>query len=389
MRSRDLLRRLNRIAGLVLQRLPAGRDAGRALAPWRRILLAKLVGMGDAVLIRSLAEHLRGLRPDADIGVLAGPATREILGVNSSFRVHHYDPAGADRGLLRTWAKVREIREQSYEVVIDFEQHIVLVSLFLRLARIPHRIGLAAAGHPRARFQTRTVQLSGEESMWEAYRALVRVAAPAMPEVSTLPLPRSSEATAAVEQWWNDRRLDHGHAVALHLGSGSRAAARRWPVQRFVDLAERLRACGQADAVVLTGTREEAPLAQEFARAYTGRAVDATGLGSLERAAELLRRCRLVVSNDTGVMHLAAAMGAPTVGLFGPNSPRRYAPVGPRTASVYTTDVPCSPCINVHQGIVPECFHPEKGRCLLDIDVETVVRTAMDLLTRPAPPPAL
>jgi lipopolysaccharide heptosyltransferase II len=103
-------------------------------------------------------------------------------------------------------------------------------------------------------------------------------------------------------------------------------------------------------------------------------------VGSVERTAEILRRCQLVVSNDTGVMHLAAAMGTPTVGLFGPNTPQRYAPVGPRALAVYTTRVPCSPCIHVHHGIIPDCTHPETGRCMLDVDVDAVVAAAAHLL---------
>src|SRR5262249_53331925 len=119
-------------------------------------------------------------------------------------------------------------------------------------------------------------------------------------------------------------------------------------------LAERITRSGVGDAFVLTGQPAEQPLMLEFQQRFEGRAVSAAGL-SLEQTAELLRRCRLVVSNDTGLMHLAAAMGTATVGLFGPNSPSRYAPVGPRTASVYVTRVSCSPCIQVHQGLVPEC----------------------------------
>jgi ADP-heptose:LPS heptosyltransferase len=73
-------------------------------------------------------------------------------------------------------------------------------------------------------------------------------------------------------------------------------------------------------------------------------------------------------------------MCTPTLGLVGPNSPARYAPVGPRAAALYLAKVPCSPCIQIHDGIVPECFHQEKGRCLLDIDVDSVFHAARRLL---------
>jgi len=337
--------------------------------------------MGDAVLVRSLAEHLRSLRPELAIGVLAGPATHGVLGANSDFTVHLYDPVGEDSGIVKALETIRKIRARSYDVVIDFEQHNVLVAIFLWLTHIPQRIGLAGADNPRSRFQTHTVLLSGEDPMWNAYTSLLRVFEPSLPDVSTEPLPRSARVIREIGQWWKIHRLDgHRRVVAMHLGCARRAIARRWPVTRFAQLAERLAAWDQADAIVLTGTREEQGLAQEFASLFSGKSVDATALPSIEHTAEVVRRCHLAVSNDTGVMHLAAAMGTPTVGLFGPNSPIRYAPVGPRTVSVYTTKIACSPCIQIHRGIVPECFAEEKGRCLLDIDVESVFTAAQRLV---------
>jgi ADP-heptose:LPS heptosyltransferase len=381
---RSFLRGVNAAAAALMRRLPAGARAGvpaGGLGSWRRLLLVKLVGMGDAVMIRSLAEHIARACPGREIGVLGGPATLDVLSVNSPFRAHTYDPAGADRGIGSLLAKAREIRTAGYDLVIDFEQHILLVSLFLRLTGIPWRIGLAEPSNPRARFQTHTISFTGDDSMYGAYVALARAAAPALDAAPpAVALPCSPRVVEDVARWWREHGLDQARVVAMHPGCGSRAAARRWPVERFARLADRLHREGMADVVVLTGTPPESPLAAEFTGLFAGRALDATDFGSIERTAELLRRCTLVVSNDTGVMHLAAAMGTPTLGLFGPNTPRRYRPVGPQAAGVYTTRVACSPCIQIHLGVVPECRHAQPGRCLLDIEVEDACREAGRLL---------
>jgi heptosyltransferase-2 len=390
--TRTFLRRINDALHAVLTAFSRSHTNGLAAVPLprpvRRVLLVKLVGMGDAVLVRSLAEHLRRARPDLEIGVLAGPLTHEVLGPNSNFVVHLYDPDGADQGIWAALRKIREIRGRSYDVVVDFEQHILLVAFFLWLTGVRYRIGLAAEDNPRSIFQSHTIRLSGEESMWKAYTALARIVEPSLDGITTLPLARSESVVSDIDRWWERNGLNgDGRIVAFHLGCGSRAVARRWPVIRFVQLAERLAEAGQADAIVLTGTRDEQPLVGEFAASFRGHAVDATGLDSVQHTAEVVRRCHLVVSNDTGLMHLAAAMGTPTVGLFGPNSPVRYAPVGSRTVSVYTTHVACSPCIHIHRGIVPECFADEKGRCLLDIDVGTVFAAAQRSLFSASPEP--
>ena len=382
--SRQRLRTLNS-AITVLLRVAAAfherRDAAPLTSTPRKVLFVKLVGLGDAVMVRSLAEHLQRARPEVEIGMLAGPATAEVLGALPRVRVHQYDPANLDRGLRAGLRALRAIRRQSYDAVVDFEQHITAIAMFLRATDIPIRIGLASRNHPRARFQTHTVEFAGDQRMWDAYAALLRVLAPSVSPRGALPLRYPSSTIASVDQWWKNNGLDRCRQVAaFHVGSGGRGAARRWPVDRFASVAAALAGAGAVDAVVLTGTSGERPLVEQFAWMFRGKAVDATGLGSVAMTAEVLRRCRLAISNDTGVMHLAAAMGTPTVGLFGPNTPARYAPVGPLTDSVYTTRVSCSPCINIHNGQVPECPDPGAGRCMLDLDVSTVAARVLALV---------
>jgi heptosyltransferase-2 len=324
--------------------------------------------------------------PSIEIGVLAGPTTREVLETLPHRHLHTYDPAGADFGIARTASKVREIRAASYDAVVDFEQHIVLVAAFLAMTRIRTRVGLASESNPRARFQTHTVPLTGDEHMWQAYAGLLRMIAPGLSASTAVPIPVAEDVARDVRCWWHANGMDEGtRTVAFHMGCGSTAVARRWPVSRFVELAYALEARGVADRFVLTGSRSEGPLADAFARACPGRAVNAMGLPSLQHTAETLRRCALLVSNDTGVMHLAAAMGTPTVGLFGPNTPARYAPVGPRTLSLYRTQAACSPCINIHDGVVPECVNPVRGECLLDITASDVVAAARQFISGARP----
>jgi heptosyltransferase-2 len=149
---------------------------------------------------------------------------------------------------------------------------------------------------------------------------------------------------------------------------------RSWTVFRFLALAERLRARCPVLSIILTGCGKERRLAEEFATGYSGTAVIACDLGPLERTAALLRRCDLLVSNDTGVMHLGAAMGTPTVGLFGPNTPRHWQPTGPRATYVYATKEICSPCIDNYHGAAPsKCVNQQQGRCMLDIEVDAVL----------------
>ena len=103
-------------------------------------------------------------------------------------------------------------------------------------------------------------------------------------------------------------------------------------------------------------------------RAGAGGGLSAAGCLSIKQTAALMGMCDLFISNDTGPMHIAAAVGAPTIGLFGPNTPQRYAPVGVNTTSIFK-QVECSPCVHIHEGKAGTC---DRGICMEAISVEEV-----------------
>ena len=210
--------------------------------------------------------------------------------------------------------------------------------------------------------------------MWSCFLQIGRLLDPTLPEkLQTVPLPCSSEARERRDQWWGANFGDHaGPVVALHLGVGPSAQYRRWPVERFAELATRL--LQKNFAVLLTGAKSEQRLNSAFKNTFRGKSVEASELGTLEYTAALLQRCDLLVSNDTGVMHLAAAMGTPTVGLFGASNPIWWAPVGPHATYLYKTRQPCSPCINSYPRQIPQsCTASIDGACMRDISVEDVL----------------
>ncbi|MEW6324596.1 MAG: D-glycero-beta-D-manno-heptose 1,7-bisphosphate 7-phosphatase, partial [Nitrospirota bacterium] len=143
--------------------------------------------------------------------------------------------------------------------------------------------------------------------------------------------------------------------------------AKRWPIDRYAELAARLIADGQA--VVALGGPAEQPLGRRLA-AGPGGVIDLTGRTSLREAMAVLALCRLAVSNDSGLLHVAAAVGTPTIGIFGPTDPARTGPTGPAQAEpvIIRRPVFCSPCE------LRSC--PIDHRCMEWIGVEQVYETA-------------
>jgi ADP-heptose:LPS heptosyltransferase len=126
------------------------------------------------------------------------------------------------------------------------------------------------------------------------------------------------------------------------------------------------------------GTTALAAAAAPRARAAE-RLLDLSGGLSLGELVALLSRADLVVSNDSGPMHLAAALGVPTLGLFGPETPRRYGPIGARTAAL-SDPPPCGPCINVHDNKLAACVMG-RAECMTRISVDAVLAAALALVS--------
>lgn len=374
--------RLTAACERVLLRVATGRHPEGEPTPLprvpNRLLMVKVHGMGDSVMIRSLLDQLCARHPGMETGVMAGPATHEIMSLGSCFRVHSYKQKGLSvSSILQSAAELRRCR---YEAVLNFEQGSLAGTAFLWAAGIPVRIGfLPLHDSTKAAFLTMPLRLREEDSMWTSFTRAVRLVDAGFPETPPLePLPVGEEARRFARAWLRDKAGGTaGPRVGFHVGSGAGQPFRRWPVDRFVALGERLRAEAPDLAVILTGTAPERSLVSAFASSYSGLAVDGTALGSVERTAAVLAECDLLVSNDTGVMHLGAAMGTPTVGIFGPGSPAQWAPAGPRAIAVAAHGVPCSPCSDTYRLKVPRaCVNPDQIRCLRAVGVEDVLAAA-------------
>ena len=160
----------------------------------------------------------------------------------------------------------------------------------------------------------------GEHEIRVFLRLLKGLGIPSQGEELEFPVTASEQA--AFEQFSQARGLRKDY-VCLH--PGARAASRRWAPEKFAAVGDALAQMGYQ--VVLTGSAQEAPLVQEVARAMRSPALDTAGQTSLDTLAQLIGEARLLVSNDTGVSHLAVAMKTPSVVLFTIPSPSRWRPL--------------------------------------------------------------
>ena len=164
--------------------------------------------------------------------------------------------------------------------------------------------------------------------------------------------------------------------LALHLGAGF--PSKCLPVEHFARVAARL---GRERAIVVVGGPEDRPLVEAFCRCVPFPVLDLVGQLSLKETAAVLARADLFLGNDSGPMHLAAAVGRPIVTFFGPSEPHKYRPYGV-PLRLLEIALPCRPCDHVH------CIHPE-FLCMTRIPPSTIVTAAEELLRETAAPSPL
>jgi lipopolysaccharide heptosyltransferase I len=317
---------------------------GREAAP--RIALVKLSSLGDVVHALPTARALRVWWPRAELtwvverreqAILDGnPDVNHVVPVDTRlWRREFRRPAGAVSVAVKLRGLVRRLARGRFDVAVDL-QGLWKSGLITALTRAPIRVGLAAA-HCRERanawFTNRHVTPPHGVHVVDRYLAVVAglgvdLAAVGAP---TFAIPGDAAAEATVAHWLEEEGIKAGTPLIL-LNPGSGGDHKRWAVDAFRRLGEELAVRLGVRVAIPWGPGEE-PLARATAHGMrTGALVPPPT--TIHEMIALFRRATLVIGGDTGPVHVAAALGVPTVGLYGPTSALRNGPYGPRATAI-------------------------------------------------------
>ncbi len=312
-----------------------------------KILVVAPSWIGDTVLAQPLLTLLKRQQQDVRIEVLAPGWSAPLLERMAEVDAVIASPfAHGEFNFLARRALGRRIRENSASAVpLDTAAHnfsrayvlpnswkSALVPFF---ARIPQRIGY----HGEARYMLLTERHRLDRTTHP--QLVQRYAALAGPLPAELPRPalRSSPA-----QRWAARRalgLPEHVAPVIFCPGAEYGPAKRWPTWHFATLARRI---ASADSPVwLLGSGRDVAIGEQIAQAAGGAALNLCGQTSLDQAIDLIATARAVVTNDSGLMHVAAALDRPLIALYGSSSPAYTPPLSP-AAHIVSHDLPCSPC---------------------------------------------
>ena len=323
-----------------------------------RVLVFHTAFPGDIVLTLPLVQRLRTAFPHVHIGMVTTPLASELL-------LHHpavderflYDKKGIERGAAALFRLSARLRHGRFDIAL-IPHRSLRSALVCRLAGIPRRIGFSTSAGRL--LLTDRVEYDGASHEISRNLSLLRpLGVPAAGgELPTL-YPDASDR-AAVDRFLADHHvLNRGRLIAV--APGSVWNTKRWPTEKFSHLVRLLLEHGMS--VVLIGGEGDRVLCDGILAAVAADgAASAAGSMSLLQSAELIRRCRVCVSNDSAPMHLAVAVRTPVTAIFGATAPEfGFGPAGPSDVVVQTPGLDCRPC-SIHGGkVCPvgtfDCMH--------------------------------
>lgn len=340
---------------------------------FNKILVIQTAFIGDAILTLPLIQALKLNYPKSSIDVIVVPRTAEIFTKHPAIsKIIQYDKRGNDRGLKGLWQLRNRLNTQNYDLVIV--PHRSLRSALLAwLLRPKISIGFdRSAGrwlfkqivryNPSAHEIERNLSLLGPLKLSTVANVLPRL----YPSNQDINIIDSILIEYGLNQYTN----------ILALAPGTIWNTKRWPADRFAAVCEQI--ASENIAIVLIGGKEDDVLCKEIVRIAQAKNVfTVAGKLSLLQSAELIRRCKVLISNDSAPMHIAVAIGTPVIAIFGATIPQYgFAPRGPHDIVVETNGLKCRPC-SIHGGNI--C--PIKTfKCMLAISPEFVVMKAKPFL---------
>jgi heptosyltransferase-2 len=351
-----------------------------------KILVRSVNWLGDAIMTTPALIRLREARPDAEITLLS-PEKLTDLWKNQTC----IDKVITFSTSQKVWETARCLRGYSFETAIAFPNSI-RSALELWLARIPNRIGTGRSLLLNQSMLRRVDAIPMRKRTASEIRERVRVGT--LPEpiptaahhvhhylhlvsaigASNEPLaPRIDVGAGEVEEVRAKFKLEASAAQPwFGLNAGAEyGPAKRWPPERFIETAIALRKATNCRWIIFGGESER-ELSKRIASEIGKPTIDLSGKTTLRELAATLKLCDLVLTNDTGPMHLAAAVGSRVITIFGSTSPELTGPVFSPKARVIRQPTPCAPCF------LREC--PIDLRCLRGISSGSVVAACLDCL---------
>jgi len=321
----------------------------------KKILIIKPGAIGDLLHISPTIRALKKRFPVAEIDIMVGARATTCLFGNSPHlrRVLFFDRKGEHRNWSRFMALWSDVRRENYDLVINFQRSTLKVWLLV-LAAFPCRVLVY--------HKTKARTLHAVTNHLETVAAL---GIDPQKENPDLELHLAAEDKVFAERFIVDNNLSDRQLVALNLGASNRIKC--WSPVSFAALGDLIQKETGA-AILLVGGRDELDLADKVMSSSVIKPYNLAGELTLGQLGALLKQCKVLVSGDTGPLHLATAVGTRVIALFGAIDPDRTGPVGKGHIVISHPELECVPCN------AKSCSHTQYLECMTLITIDEVMQ---------------
>lgn len=361
-RNNQLMKKLDKYIGCPLL---FSLGAVRKKAKWHSfpenpsVLLLKTAAMGDTILMDAVIREIRAAYPDSRITFVCSGSNfgmaRALSGIDEIINFE----------MKRPLASLQKVRHSGrYDLLLDFAPWARINGVISWYARADYKVGFRRRGMHRHYIYDCAVDHLDTVHELENYRNILRAA--------HIPV------TGLVPEFQPERSSPiHGEYAVFHLyPAGSSVMLRQWDKAKWIELGKRI--CQTYDfKILLSGGNEDEADAASVVNAMKKLGVDAESIAgkyNLKEMEAVLSQAKLLVSVNTGIMHMGAAVGAPLVALHGATSVTRWGPLSNKAANVWTHE-PCQPCISL--GFESKCTNP---LCMQHISVGIVMNAVEEVL---------
>ena len=329
-----------------------------------RIVIVKLWALGDSLMTLPMVKALRKKYPNAKISVLCRKVNYQVYDQKFVDEILFFDGWGMLALLLHF---------KRYDIAIDTDPWLrcsALLNWYLGKKRVGY------AGQIRSILYNYKIRFDRKKHMVQHYLEMGEVLG-AKGERKLLPLPYSHADQTKVLGFLKKNKITRRKPIiGIGIGVGPTGKIRLWRNDRWAKVCDAL-VKGKKAQIVFVGTKDDNALIEEVQRNMKSISFNTAGRFSIPQSAYLLSLCDLTIAPDTGTMHLAAAMGTRTLGLFGPNLPSLWSPFGRRNDYIFHK-TPGAPLIRNEKGLVPE---KDPYDSMGKIKVEEVLKKARKMLS--------
>jgi len=335
----------------------------------KKILFIKFWGFGNLIMAMPAVRAIKEKFPEAKIDFLTLKQNKGILD-NLDFidNVMYFEIENLTKFPLDFLKLAHHFRKQNIDMVIDLEQFSRASAIFTYLTGAPVRVGYRTWKQSKHHIYTKTIRYNNHQHTVLTFYNIAEALGAKKKKPSLIRITYSKEDSDTVGKFLKKNNISKkDKIIGMHIGSGENADVRRWPRECFAKLADMLTEKFHAK-VVFTGSPNEADDINKTISLMNYKAYSTAGVFSLKQLASFVEHCRMFVSNDTGPLHLAAAMKVKCVAFFGPNTPLLYGPYSNNNIIFYKK-LKCSPCVTNFNAKTTDCKNPI---CITGITVDEV-----------------